>query len=239
MDRFVLLVEGPDDSHTLYHLLKRYEIEVAKRGEAKAQEVVIESAGGVTQLLQRLPVEIKIRSTADETSRIGIIIDADADSSSESVAEPIASFGVTTSDGLVRRWQSLRNILIDSGYSGVPLTPDSEGTVVDSPDGYMPRVGVWLMPDNQIPGKLENFVKMLVPVGDTLWERADFCVTQLPQSARRFSAHDEVKALIHTWLAWQAEPGKPIGQAITKRFLDPDAPLAQRCVSWVKRLFDL
>lgn len=47
------------------------------------------------------------------------------------------------------------------------------------------------------------------------------------------------KAMIHTWLAWQREPGRPMGLAITKRFLDPEAPSAMEFVAWVRRLFDL
>ncbi len=46
-------------------------------------------------------------------------------------------------------------------------------------------------------------------------------------------------AEIHTWLAWQEEPGSPLGQAITKRYLDADAPRAQQLMDWVRRLFDL
>ncbi len=47
------------------------------------------------------------------------------------------------------------------------------------------------------------------------------------------------KALIHTWLAWQRKPGRPMGIAITARYLDPTAPHAQQLINWLRRLFEL
>ena len=48
-----------------------------------------------------------------------------------------------------------------------------------------------------------------------------------------------MKAHVHTWLAWQKEPGKPMGQAITKRYLDANAPHAQQLIVWIRKLFGL
>ena len=48
---------------------------------------------------------------------------------------------------------------------------------------------------------------------------------------------DEPKAVIHTWLAWQEEPGRPFGTAIKARFLDPSVPEVDVLTAWLKRLF--
>lgn len=53
----------------------------------------------------------------------------------------------------------------------------------------------------------------------------------------RFKAVQRSKAVVHTYLAWQDEPGKPLGQSITAQALRPDQPLAERFVDWLKRLF--
>jgi hypothetical protein len=38
-------------------------------------------------------------------------------------------------------------------------------------------------------------------------------------------------------LAWQQEPGKPLGQAITARYIDADAPNAKQLIEWLRSLF--
>lgn len=55
---------------------------------------------------------------------------------------------------------------------------------------------------------------------------------------RRFRDEVTLKVRIHTWLAWQEDPGRPMGYAIGRGFLDPNAPSAIALVSWVRRLFD-
>ena len=55
----------------------------------------------------------------------------------------------------------------------------------------------------------------------------------------RFKEAHVAKARIHTWLAWQEEPGKPLGQAITKKFFDSSAPQAQQFIDWIRNLFEL
>ncbi len=43
----------------------------------------------------------------------------------------------------------------------------------------------------------------------------------------------------HLQLAWQKEPGKPMGLAITARYLDANAPYAQELLDWIRKLFNL
>lgn len=100
-------------------------------------------------------------------------------------------------------------------------------------------VGVWLMPDNTVAGMLEHFISFLVPADDALWAKAQECVQRIPEPERRFPPNHSIKAQVHTWLAWQEEPGKPMGQAITKRYLDAEAHDAQRFMSWIRQLYSL
>ena len=114
-----------------------------------------------------------------------------------------------------------------------------EGTL-DPPAGtYLPRLGVWIMPNNQTSGILEDFLRFLVPQPNVLFDHAKVSVAAIPEGERRFKQLDEPKAVIHTWLAWQEEPGRPFGKAITARFLDPDVPEVDVLVAWLKRLFFL
>lgn len=139
---------------------------------------------------------------------------------------------VDADESMAGRWQSLRDAVAPLGYT-LPDQPDPEGTVVEA-EGK-PRLGLWLMPDNRLNGVLEDFVRFLVPKGDVLFEHAGAVLANIPE--RRFQEIHQSKALIHTWLAWQAEPGRPMGQAITKRFLDCDGTVAQTFSAWLARLF--
>jgi hypothetical protein len=94
------------------------------------------------------------------------------------------------------------------------------------------------MPDNQTCGKLEDFLRFLVvPTPNPLLEHAQDSIAKIPDGHRLFAAKDEPKALIHTWLAWQQEPGKPFGTAITAKFLDPNVRQADALVAWLKKLY--
>jgi hypothetical protein len=177
------------------------------------EQFKIKDKKGVRNLLDTLDVELE----GSGLERLGIVIDADVD--------------------IKARWQAVRNILIQCGYANVPAIPPPEGLVIEQ--AGKPVVGVWIMPDNTLPGMLEHFIGFLVPPGDVLWPRAGECVEQIPEPERRFPPQHQVKAHVHTWLAWQEEPGTPMGLAITKRYLDGGAPHAQQLIDWVRQLFDL
>ena len=52
-----------------------------------------------------------------------------------------------------------------------------------------------------------------------------------------FKEIDLEKAIIHTYLAWQDEPGYPLGKAITAQSLRPETPIAREFTNWLTRLF--
>lgn len=171
------------------------------------------SKDGIDNLLESLPVELR----GSELERLGIVVDADTN--------------------LKSRWDALRNILTKAGYLSIPRDPLPDGSIFQHED--IPIVGVWLMPDNRMPGMLEDFVGFLVPQGNPLWPRASVCLKEIPEEHRCFPLNHQIKAHIHTWLAWQEEPGTPLGLAITKRYLDADTAHAKKLIDWIRRLFNL
>ncbi len=192
------------------HVLKHI---CGNRGIAHLNEV--KPHGSVTTLLESIPVRLKASEDGDI---VGVVIDADTD--------------------VKARWRSLRGRLINVGYQNVPTDPTPDGTILDPPaQTLLPRVGIWIMPDNQTNGILEDFLRFLVPQEDALFDHVQSSVTTIPKADRRFTQLAEPKAIIHTWLAWQEEPGKPLGTAITARFLDPDVSQVDVLVSWLNRLF--
>ena len=46
------------------------------------------------------------------------------------------------------------------------------------------------------------------------------------------------KAVLHTWLAWQKEPGLPYGTAIRARYFRHDSPVAECFVKWFCWVFE-
>ena len=171
--------------------------------------------GSDINLLQSLGVRLKLSGEGDA---IGVVIDADMD--------------------ICPRWQSIRDRIIGVGYQNVPDQPDPDGTILDPPAGtYLPRLGVWIMPNNQTSGILEDFLHFLVPQPNILFDYAKASVAAIPEGERRFKQLAEPKAVIHTWLAWQEEPGRPFGTAITARFLDPSVTEVDVLAAWLKRLF--
>jgi hypothetical protein len=153
----------------------------------------VEPWKGITNLLDELRLRLKRRNF----ERLGVVVDADSN---------IAS-----------RWASLKGILTNAGYLKVPDHPDPAGTVVEFED--YPRVGIWLMPDNVLPGMLEDYVTLLIPEGNALFGRVKKCVDEIPDD-ERLCPHN-AKVYIHTWLAWQKHPGTPLGLAITSDYLNP------------------
>ena len=217
-DKRVLLVEGKDDLHVIAHILKIYGLE--GKIKIKAQEGISNLTKGINpelfdELLNDLNEEIDATS---ELEKLGIVVDADLD--------------------IQARWESLANRLRDLDYENLPLTPHPNGIILQNKGDRVP-LGVWIMPDNQIPtGILENFVKMLVPEErNSLLKKAVETVESIPEEERLFSDVKIAKAEIHTYLAWQSRPGLPFGVAIREKYLQANNPNCENFVNWLKRLF--
>ena len=177
------------------------------------EQFEVQATDGIEQLKDTFAANL-VRS---ELQRLGVVVDADSD--------------------LQVRWQSLRSTMINAGYKSVPLVPDVNGTIVKQ-QGKI-TVGIWLMPDNTLPGMIEDFIKFLVPKDDVLWPLAEEIVQRVIETDQKFRSSYKSKARLHTWLAWQEEPGGPMGQAITKRYLNADEAHARQLIAWIQQLFEL
>jgi hypothetical protein len=207
-----LLVEGKNDQHVIWALCEQYQIP-----ETFTVELPPDKTEGVESLLAALPVLLNEK----KLKTLGIVVDADQD--------------------LAARWQSIRDRLIASDYpkADIPNSPLTEGWVYQPKDVYLKRVGVWVMPNNQLPGMLEDFVALLMPADDSLRPKAEEILREIEgEGLNRYGEIHHAKALIHTWLAWQETPGMPMGQAITARVLQRESPIAQVFADWLQRLFE-
>lgn len=225
----LLLVEGRDDMHFVQQLCNRtklsnqtlFSIDPMRAAEDKGYS-------GSQEVVVRLRAELSKFAYL----RIGVVVDAD-----------------DRPDGV---WESLRNVMLESGYPSDALPERAQRRpVVVGPhlDAVppLPRVGIWIMPDNRSEGMLEDFVRRLVPSSDPLIALAEAAVdgvrSTVPERSghgveQRFGDVHRPKALIHTWLAWQPVPGTALGLALTRRYLDANHELFKSFEAWLREIFE-
>lgn len=210
MKKGVILCEGSDEKHFIYHLLNKI------YGIDSRDYFNFPDLHGYEQVLEVLPTQIK----DSERKPIGLILDANT--------------------SLSERWEAIKNILTKANYTNIPTQPAFAGTYVIDNSPQLPKVGIWIMPDNTSEGMLENFIRHLIPENDDLINMSDQTIQQLIDTEiNRFKIVHKSKAEIHTWLAWQEEPGTPMGQAITKQYLETENELARKFIGWLDNVFCL
>lgn len=211
-----LIVEG-NDGWALTQLCASNDLPMPFGFSKKTIGQFVKSAGGyekVADLIRATLVEAQI-------SNIGIVVDAN-------------------DAGPENRWDALRAVL-QTTFSVKTLTAAAlspEGTVLKE-DGK-PVVGIWIMPDNLNKGYLEHFLDKLVDKSEPLWQHADGVIGNLSGlDFCKFKPVRQQKALLHTWLAWQEEPGRPFGVAMQAGYLDAKSEAAQPFLNWMKQTFRL
>jgi len=181
-ERTELHVEGDDDLHSLVHLLVLHGVDYDCK-PWPSRFPVFKVAKTCDQLLRGM--ETAVRASAGRAA--GFVLDADAP--------------------LSERWREICRELAKTDIA-TPSQPPPDGFIGQS-NTYRTRVGVWLMPDNQHEGKLEDFLRTLVAEEDSLIDHATASTDRARELGAGFSDPDCVKAIIRAWLAWQEEPGHP------------------------------
>ncbi len=206
-----LMVEGSDDQHVVIQLMKRHGYDWDR---IDPEAVYVEDCKGVDTLLDAP----KIAAAVKTYHRLGFVFDAD--------------------ESPLRRWQGICNVL--NNHSLVPpASPSLGGWIADvaSSDIVIKRIGVWMMPDNSNKGMLETFLESMNSPDDPLWKYSAEANKQALSHGSKVVPARSSKARVHTFLAWQEEPGKPLGQAVNAKMFDANGELATRFVAWFHRLF--
>ena len=166
----------------------------------------------------KIALGLLLDNTDSGVSNIGIVVDADSDVNA--------------------RWDAFHNIAKNAGECKFPSKPPQSGHITNIVREKHPiRLGIWIMPNNENEGMLEHFVSDLIPDGNFLWQKAEADVIAIPETERLFPSIHTQKAKIHTWLAWQETPGRPMGIGVAAGWFDHQSPLAQSFIAWIKELF--
>ena len=175
-----------------------------------AENFDVIDCGGVEKLMQSISVRFK----QSDIRTVGIIVDADTD--------------------IKNRWDSLKSILKLEKFD-LPDEIPLDGLIIDN--GKV-TVGIWIMPNNDLNGMLEDFIAFLVPEDDKLLPIVHETLDKI--EAQKLNAYlpiHKAKAIIHTWLSWQEDPGTPMGLSITKKYLNTDKETCLKLINWLKQLF--
>ena len=163
--------------------------------------------GGVDKLLAAIGPEIK----SPGRKVVGIVVDANDDWKS--------------------RWDAVADKLKEANIQP-PSVPHDDGTIICE----VPRIGIWLMPNNRSSGELEDFVRTMIPSEDPVWPLSVIYIDNIPVAARKFAADKALRAKLYAWLATREAPGR-MGSAIGRGYLGVDDGPGATFVDWLQRLF--
>ena len=215
----VLLVEGQDDKHIVWHLCakdqssfsvfrKEYDHFVTLL--AKSTTFHIAEQGNRSKVIGAIAPLLKARNPKP----FGLVVDADDDQG--------------------QCWSQIMAGFNETGVK-LPSSPDPIGTIIPE-DGFLPRIGIWLMPDNISTGEMENFIREMVSTNDLIWPLSGSYIDGIPDQEKRFAKNKEDKAKVFAWLSTKREPGR-IGAAIGDNELEVDGQQCRKFLAWITRLF--
>lgn len=159
-----------------------------------------------------LETEVSVRLKSSELNTLGIIVDAD--------------------ENINKIWEEIKKIFRQKSII-LPESIPVNGLIINE-DSI--RIGVWIMPDNNLNGTLEDFIKCLIPDEDLLIDNHIENIEN--KSLQRYNSNNQTKAKIHSWLALQESPGTPIGRAINYKYFKINNPECDAFMDWLKKLFN-
>jgi hypothetical protein len=213
----LLLVEGRNDKNAIYQLVRlRYGAEpVFEISECGSDDGVLKSLSG------------RLADPNPQQKVLGLILDTDIE-------------GSTNEDAVRRRWVQVRG-KIGNGYSLPDDFPEA-GLVIDplpgrKAKGTLPRIGVWLMPNNRAFGMFEDLLM------ESLGAREKDYTSKVVKQAKTdgiatFHESHLSKAVIRTYMAWQEPPDvQYLGLAIREGHFQNIEAACANFLDWLGRLF--
>jgi hypothetical protein len=122
-----------------------------------------------------------------------------------------------------------------SEYGFILLEENTNGLIFKHQDSDS-SFGLWIMPNNQAEGTIENFIKTCIhPDEQFLLDYAIDIVKDLPN--KKFEKHNTSKAEVATLLAWQKKPALGLYCAVEDKLVNTEHDLFQELEKWLKHIF--
>lgn len=191
----LLLCEGPDDFAFFLSMLAHLQI---------SRDIVnVERLDGRWQLHDRLN-GLPIRDARGRLRALGIVCDAD---------DP---------DDGAASFRRIRDDLRNTGYSA----PTQALEIVSGPwgGGTALSVGVFVMPDNQTSGALEDLCLSAIAADPSLPCVDDFLQCVSSTGGVTWRDQDMSKARLNAWLASRSDPTLLLGHAMNANVIRRDHP---------------
>lgn len=150
--------------------------------------------------------------SSEEFEVIGIILDAD--------------------NNVDARYQKIKDRVKD--FYKLPQSMPKNGLV--HIQKTQPKLGIWIMPNNQDKGALEEFYLKLATGIDTHFI-SEIIKQAKDKSLTSFKPQHENKAIMHTYFAWQDKPNTPLYSAINQIALNNNKGIAKAFKGWLIKLF--
>jgi hypothetical protein len=233
MSKKRLYVEGFGDKIFFESITKKLNVfSGVNKVDVQKSEIKVEEKRGVPNLKKNIDKELMEQLKTGGITHFGIVIDADC------------AMNGNKDGGFVKTLKSVSNIILDMGYGYEQPTQIKQninsGFVFENNNG-LPKIGLWIMPDNQNDGMFEDFVianmkkdsKKLnayaKEIVDGLHDK------KLASEEELFKKHHVSKAQVGTWNAWQKDPNSPIKIG----HIDENTEQVKQLIAWLKKIYDL
>ena len=163
---------------------------------AKCRKIKINKTdiNGITKIIPALSAALK----DPEIQKIAVILDADKNF--DSIIESICS-NLKVNGFIFPKYKKNSGLITNQVTSNIVTKK---------------IVGVWIMPNHESNGMLEDFLINIIPQNDSQKNSVNEFLNKLEELELNLYNKDlhRSKAFIHCWLSIQKSPGKPFGQAI-------------------------
>ncbi|TAE82825.1 MAG: hypothetical protein EAY76_02420 [Alphaproteobacteria bacterium] len=208
---------------------KQKEIAISPKEKLEVNAVNVQPVRGKPYILTNsLKKEIR-SSTQGFVTHLGIVIDADYPTSDNGM------LGKGYADTLAE----VESRIIPHGYPAFSRVEHSSGWITHHPDSDYCTIGLWIMPNNQDDGMLEDFMitNLKQEYASFMQEAKEIIETKQEQDyiGKYDVRHHQSKAQFGTWKSWYHKPD----DFITIDKMDDTKQGVKHLKAWLRAVYNI